>query len=530
MSLWKIALRSIQHRSLASSLTALSMSLGVALVVTVLVINGVVSKTFQQGAQGYDLIVGAKGSKLQLVLSTVFYNQDPLAPIPYRYYELMKTSRYSAEVEAAIPIARGDSYNGFPVVATNTDYFRRLLKSDGQHYTLHKGEFFKNADLYSVVVGYTVAKKSGLRVGDTIRFGHTGRDVDLHDPFTIVGILDHTGSPNDRAVFVNLEGFYKQHENPDGTFQINYDLVEQEAAQKLAQMKEQNEQEQGHEDHAHDAHEDHAHDAAEQQEGSAPHQEQDADHDHAAESTPESGNPEHGEQGHVHDESCGHDHDGNRRLTAILLITREQSVDVSGTMDQIDALAETQPGVAISEGDLVTTKKKKVYNSAVTALPAKIEGELLEAQAVAPVREISAFFQDVIGNIQKILIIFAIQVIIVAGIGMMVSIYNSMNERRQEIAIMRALGARRITVMSIILFESILLSLGGGLLGVLIGHGLVAVINPWIMEYSNVMVRPWDFQLAELILIPGLVALASIVGYLPAVIAYRTDVAQSLQP
>ena len=184
----------------------------------------------------------------------------------------------------------------------------------------------------------------------------------------------------------------------------------------------------------------------------------------------------------------------------------------------------------ISSQSLSKRQRRKVVNTAVTALQPKLEGELLEAQAVAPVQEIAAFYQDVIGNIQYILILFAVQVIIVAGIGMMVSIYNSMNERRQEIAIMRALGARRITVMSIILLESILLSLGGGLLGVLIGHSLVWGLSPFIMEYSNVMVRFWDFQLAELILIPGLIAMASVVGYLPAVIAYRTDVAQSLQP
>ena len=64
MSLWKIAWKSIQHRAIASTLTAFSMAVGVALVVTVLVINGVVGKSFQQGAQGYDLIVGAKGSQL----------------------------------------------------------------------------------------------------------------------------------------------------------------------------------------------------------------------------------------------------------------------------------------------------------------------------------------------------------------------------------------------------------------------------------------------------------------------------------
>ena len=81
-----------------------------------------------------------------------------------------------------------------------------------------------------------------------------------------------------------------------------------------------------------------------------------------------------------------------------------------------------------------------------------------------------------------------------------------MNERRQEIAIRRALGARRSTVMSIILLESILLSLGGGALGALIGHLAIGALAPLIMSYANVMIRPWDFQLAELILIRRLFA------------------------
>ncbi|MBR4976502.1 MAG: ABC transporter permease [Thermoguttaceae bacterium] len=479
MSLWKIAWKSIRHRSLASSLTAFSMALGVALVVTVLVINGVVGKSFQQGAQGYDLIVGAKGSKLQLVLSTVFYNQDPVGLIPYEYYDLMRSSRYSAEVKTAIPIARGDNYQGSPVIATTPEYFSSVTKSDGKPYTLQKGEFFKYADYNGAVVGYAVAKKNKLQVGQEIRFGHTNsaRDEDLHEPFKIVGILDHTGSPNDRAVFVNLEGFYREHEHGHaGVETINYDLREEELARKRAEL--------GVEEHEHEEGEEHA------------------EHEHA----------EH-----------------KRRLTAILLITKEAEVEVTATAAAVEAATESRPGLEIEEKDLVATERRQVIDTAVTALPAKIEGELLEAQAVAPVQEIAAFFQDVIGNIQSVLIIFAIQVVVVAGVGMMVSIYNSMNERRQEIAIMRALGARRSTVMSIILFESILLSLGGGLFGALIGHLAIGALAPLIMSYSNVMVRPWDFQAVELALIPGLIGLASIVGYLPAVIAYRTDVAQSLQ-
>ena len=493
MSLWKIAWKSIEHRSLASSLTALSMALGVALVVSVLVVNGVVGKSFQQGAQGYDLIVGAKGSKLQLVLSTVFYNQDPIGLIPYEYYDLMRSSRYSAEVKTAIPIARGDNYQGSPVVATVPEYFQSVTTSDGKPYALQKGEFFKNVDYTGAVIGYAVAKKHKLQIGDEIRFGHNNsqEDRDLHEPFKITGILAHTGSPNDRAVFVNLEGFYKQHEHNEGTETVDYSLREREVAKKRAEL--------GLDDPT-----------------AAPEETEADDHDHAE-----------GDDDHDHDHEDA-DHDHGRRLTAILLITKDQEVAVGGTVEQVEA-ATSRPGVEISESELVTPERRAVIDTAVTALPAKIEGELLEAQAVAPVQEISAFFQDVIGNIQKVLIIFAIQVVIVAGVGMMVSIYNSMNERRQEIAIMRALGARRGTVMAIVLFESILLTLGGGALGALIGHLAIGGLAPFIMSYANVMVRPWDFQWVELILIPCLIALASIVGYLPAVVAYRTDVAQALQ-
>ena len=95
---------------------------------------------------------------------------------------------------------------------------------------------------------------------------------------------------------------------------------------------------------------------------------------------------------------------------------------------------------------------------------------------------------------------------------------------------MRALGANRGTVMLIILLESILLSLGGGIIGMFIGHSLIAAVSPIIASAVMVVVNPWHFQSAELILIPGLILLASVVGYLPAVVAYRTDVAQSLNP
>jgi putative ABC transport system permease protein len=93
---------------------------------------------------------------------------------------------------------------------------------------------------------------------------------------------------------------------------------------------------------------------------------------------------------------------------------------------------------------------------------------------------------------------------------------------------MRALGARRTTVMAVILLESILLALGGGLLGILLGHGLIQALDPIIVGQTGVSIGLLQFEQVELILIPLLVALAAIVGFLPSLAAYRTDVAKAL--
>jgi putative ABC transport system permease protein len=151
------------------------------------------------------------------------------------------------------------------------------------------------------------------------------------------------------------------------------------------------------------------------------------------------------------------------------------------------------------------------------------------AQAIQPIREITVLNQTFVGPVQLILLVLTILIVVVAGIGIMVSIYNSMSERQHEIAVMRALGARRNTVMLVVLLESVLLSLGGGLVGWLAGHLLVGAAGPLITNYTGVSVAFLQFvPRFELILIPGLIVLASLVGYLPALSAYRTDVGRAL--
>ncbi len=445
MSLWKIAWRSIQQRTLASGLTALSMAMGVALVVAVLVIYGVLNQSFRRSAQGYDLILGAKGSRLELVLSTVFHLGRPTANIPARdYYTVSK--RFEAEM-LTIPMCMGDTFKQHRVIGTTPDMFDELEYMDGKKYEFQEGgKNFTWEGSFEAVIGATVARRTRLKVGDTFRpvHGDALGHREQHD-FTVVGILEPTGTPNDRAIFVNIEGFYQLHK--------------QEGAG------------------AHSGHEKAGEVAAGSGAGELPASPAAHEAEHAPAAAPD--------RGLRYDES--------RDVTAALIVFRTPNMP------------------------------RRV------AIPKEINRDReLQLQAVAPAEEVTKLFEGIVGNIQWILLFLAILIVIVAGIGILVSIYNSMSDRRHEIAIMRALGARRVTVMMIVLCESILLALGGGAIGVLLGHGLTGALAPVIAQQTGVVVSPLQFQTSELVLIPGLILLATVVGYLPAVVAYRTDVAQSL--
>ena len=118
MPFWKIAWRNMQQRGLASALTALSMALGVAVMIAVIVVYGVTVRQFEQNAQGYNLIVGGKGGSLQLVLSTVYHIGQPLYPIPYTYYQKFQPGGEFSNVTAvAIPIAPGHGCRAMDIAA-----------------------------------------------------------------------------------------------------------------------------------------------------------------------------------------------------------------------------------------------------------------------------------------------------------------------------------------------------------------------------------------------------------------------------
>ncbi len=436
MNLFGIAWRNIRQRPLTSGLTALSLAFGVALVVATLVTGSLVQRAFESGSGlGYNMIVGAKGSPLQLVLNTVYFISRPIENVGWDFYqEFLPAARradgidgkYAASTGVAVPTCMGDYYRSFRVVGTNADFFGRLTRGDGEPFRFTSGENFRDADFFAGVIGATVAETLGLKVGDPFSPTHGADDGKVHDPFKVVGILERTWTPIDRGVFVNMEGFYLQ----DGHAKPLPDGVEPEAPQAPA--------------------------------GVGPARLPAA----------------------------------QREVTAILL----ETASLPGLPPELTAMGLR---TAINEGG--------------------------EAQAALPVAEIRQLLDLFVRPLELVLLLVTGLVVLVSALGILISMVGSSLERSRDVAIMRALGARRGHVLATVLIEAVLLAVGGGLAGWVLGHAIVAVIGPWIA--ANAGVRAGFFSsapVAEALLVPFLVLLAIAAALLPALAAYRTDVSRWL--
>ncbi len=566
MNVLKIAWRSIQHRGLGSLLTVISMALGVMMVVAVLTIHGVVSQSFKNNNSfGYNILVGARGGGLQLTLNTVYYLSKPVENIPYEYYlafcddetrqrelkhsianvarqheaqtlalatsavgnigglataltnELTKASfnyqqdastkindpgLYKRYTDIAVPICLGDYYvdeatgAAFRCVGTKPDFFDKLVLDvdTEEKFSFSEGrafeEFGPELGYYECVVGAVVAKRCGLKLGDVLQPTHgdpNSAGAHIHKQgFTIVGIIDRTGTPHDRVVFLNLEGFFlmEDHAKPvedDSLLGVNRDDEE----------------------------------------------EQEAEPDE--------------KQSDVANESAAPD-SSLRRIPLPIEQREVTSILVRTSRDDPYGTLATFLPPQINQGDLETVLNWSPYRP---------ERSQKAAQAVNPIEQITSLFSVFVDPVRWLLLALTLMICIVSAISILVGIYNSMSQRTGEIAVMRALGAGRWKVMSIMLCESILLAVAGGLVGWFAGHVLNAMLGPIVENRTGVSLGFFDFApgiplayllgglslpqgLAqftispELLIIPGLILVAVFVGIYPAVTAYRTDVSKSL--
>jgi putative ABC transport system permease protein len=203
-------IRSLWNRRSTAVLTIFSISISVTLLIGVENIRKGVRTSFSSAVSGTDIIVGARGGSLQLLLYSIFRIGNATNNLSWESYNEFHNDK---RVKWTIPISLGDSHRGFRVLGTNQEYFKHFRYGSKNKLEFSRGQSFSK--VFDVVIGSEVAIKLNYRLNEKIIIAHgTGKKSFLkHDdrPFKVVGILKPTGTPVDQSLHVSLEGITAMH-------------------------------------------------------------------------------------------------------------------------------------------------------------------------------------------------------------------------------------------------------------------------------------------------------------------------------
>ncbi|MHC4577425.1 MAG: ABC transporter permease [Planctomycetota bacterium] len=204
MGLLGMALRNLRQRWLASVLTGVSIALGVALVVAVMLLEREARQAFTGTAHGVEILVGGnKGGRIETLLSALYHVGRAPGRVAWAYYEQLEAH---PDVDYAIPLAYGDTYRGLPVVGTTEEMLGRFRPRPNLSFEIHGESLGRRR----AVVGAEAARRTGLKVGDTFFPAHGRAAGDLRhrdERFTVAGTVRATGTAHDRVIWIAIEDF-----------------------------------------------------------------------------------------------------------------------------------------------------------------------------------------------------------------------------------------------------------------------------------------------------------------------------------
>lgn len=396
MNLATISLSYLRARALNTGLNVLLLALGIAVITLLLLVTAQLEERMGRDARGIDLVAGAKGSPMQVILSAIYHLDVPTGNIPLREAHEIAKHRM---VKRTVPLALGDSYQGFRIVGTNHDYL--------QHYggELTTGRAWEKP--LEAVLGAEVAERAGLKVGDKFVGAHgvgdkTGGEHG-ESPYVVTGVLRRGGTVLDRLVLTSVESVWAVHDEHQG-------MDKKDAG------------------------------------------------------------------------------DDDKEITALLI----------------------------------------QYASPLAAamLPRYINNNS-SMQAASPAYETARLF-SIIGVGVDVLRGFALVLILSAGLSLFIALYNALAERRYDLAVMRALGARPAKLMALMLFEGLLLAGLGAAAGLVLGHLLTELLGKMLKSAQQVAVTGLIWVPGELWLVALALAVGTVAALLPAWRAYRTDISHTL--
>jgi len=208
MNLASLSASYLRARPLNTALSLLLLSLGVATIVLLVLVVGQLEERMSRDARGIDLVVGAKGSPMQLILAGIYHADAPTGNIPLAAVQAFRKNRL---VRKVIPLALGDGWKGFRIVGAGHEYL--------EHYGAKPAAGRLWDKPMEVVLGAEVAARTGVGVGARFAGAHgiTGQGEEHGAaPYDVVGVLGRTGSVLDRLVLTSVESVWRVHEEEHG--------------------------------------------------------------------------------------------------------------------------------------------------------------------------------------------------------------------------------------------------------------------------------------------------------------------------
>jgi putative ABC transport system permease protein len=439
MFLLSLVRKSLANRLLVTSLTLASIALSVTLLLGIENVRAGMRQSFSNTISRTDLIVGARGGSLQLLLYSVFGIGSPTNNVSWNTYGHFQ--RHPA-VAWTIPISLGDSHRGFRVIGTDSSFYRHFRYGDARPVRFAQGGV--PAEQHAVAIGYQVAQTLGYRIGSEIVITHGlhGSGIMDHDeqPFRVVGILARTFTPVDRSLYVTLEGI-------------------------------------------------------------------DAVHEGFLSDAPMYGGPGRAPPNFAAPDSTTVTPPRDRSLAD----QAARSDDASALPAQITAFflgAKTRIATLQLQREINTYADEPVM-------------------AILPGIALAEMWRG-IGYAEDALLVVTFFVVGVGLIGMLLALYSSLEARRREMAILRALGTGARRIVALLVLESGLLGLAGVITGVALVYALLVLLKGFV-ETTFGLYLPIQPPSRAAFLYLGAVSVASfLLGLIPALKAYRNSLADGL--
>jgi putative ABC transport system permease protein len=413
MSIFSLVWNYLKSKPLNTALNILLMSLGIAIITLLLLFNKQFEEKITQNTKGIDLVVGAKGSPMQLILCNIFHIDYPTGNINLREAEKIARNRL---VKTAIPLALGDSFRGYRVVGTTKQYA-----------TLYNGELSTGRwwnENMEVVLGFNAAQKLKLKIGTVFSSTH---GLTLYggehgeQKFVVKGIMQKSNTVLDNLILTSVESIWAVHDD-------------------------------------------------------------------------------HGKN----EDQVSYKNDSS--FTHSLLVS---SVDRRDSTKEITAMLikYRSPMGAIQLPRLVNSQSS--------------------LQAASPAVETTRLF-TMFGVGVEILMGFGYVLIFISALSIFIALYNSLAERRYDLAIMRSMGASRNTLFKTILLEGLILTIVGSVIGLLVGHGALIVMSGMLEEIQKSEITGFVWYDEEWMILGGGLLLGLLCSFIPAIQAYRTDISKVL--